>query len=138
MKIDSIKNGYVIDHIKAGKAMEIYNHLNLQDLDCQVALITNAKSNKMKVKDIIKIAKLIDIDLDKLAFIDSNITINVVKNDKIIEKKKLELPEKLINVKTCKNPRCITSIEHGIDHVFVLTDASSKTYRCMYCETKLD
>jgi len=138
MKIDSIKNGYVIDHITAGKAMEIYNHLNLQDLDCQVALITNAKSNKMKVKDIIKIAKLIDIDLDKLAFIDSNITINVVKNDKIIEKKKLELPEKLINVKTCKNPRCITSIEHGIDHVFVLTDASSKTYRCMYCETKLD
>ena len=138
MNIDSIKNGYVIDHITAGKAMEIYNHLNLQDLDCQVALITNAKSNKMKVKDIIKIAKLIDIDLDKLAFIDSNITINVVKNDKIIEKKKLELPEKLINVKTCKNPRCITSIEHGIDHVFVLTDASSKTYRCMYCETKLD
>ena len=138
MQIDSINNGYVIDHITAGKAMEIYNHLNLQDLDCQVALITNAKSNKMKVKDIIKIAKLIDIDLDKLAFIDSNITINVVKNDKIIEKKKLELPEKLINVKTCKNPRCITSIEHGIDHVFVLTDASSKTYRCMYCETKLD
>lgn len=138
MKIDSIKNGYVIDHITAGKAMEIYNHLNLQDLDCQVALITNAKSNKMKVKDIIKIAKLIDIDLDKLAFIDSNITINVVKNDKIIEKKKLELPEKLINVKTCKNPRCITSIEHGIEHVFILTDASTKTYRCMYCETKLD
>lgn len=138
MKIDSIKNGYVIDHITAGKAMEIYNHLNLQDLDCQVALITNAKSNKMKIKDIIKIAKLIDIDLDKLAFIDSNITINVVKNDKIIEKKKLELPEKLVNVKTCKNPRCITSIEHGIDHVFVLTDANNKVYRCMYCETKLD
>lgn len=138
MKIDSIKNGYVIDHITAGKAMEIYNHLNLQDLDCQVALITNAKSNKMKVKDIIKISKLIDIDLDKLAFIDSNITINVVKNDKIIEKKKLELPEKLINAKTCKNPRCITSIEHGIDHVFILTDASTKTYRCIYCETKID
>ena len=138
MNIDTIKNGYVIDHIKAGKAMEIYNLLNLQNLDCQVALITNAKSKKMKVKDIIKVGKLIDIDLDKLAFIDSNITINIVKNDKIIDKKKLQLPERLVNVKTCKNPRCITSIEHGIDHVFILTDPKSKTYRCMYCETKLD
>lgn len=138
MNIDTIKNGYVIDHIKAGKAMEIYNLLNLQDLDCQIALITNAKSKKMKVKDIIKIGELIDIDLDKLAYIDSNITVNVVKKDKIIEKKKLDLPEKLVNVKSCKNPRCITSEERGLEQVFILTDKTNKMYRCMYCESKLD
>ncbi len=137
MNIDTIKNGYVIDHITAGKAMEIYNLLNLQDLKCQVALITNAKSKKTKVKDIIKIAELIDIDLEKLAFIDSNITINVVKNDEIIEKKKLELPEKLVNVHKCNNPRCITSTERDLDQVFVLTDKNTNTYRCIYCETAI-
>lgn len=135
MNIDTIKNGYVIDHITAGKAIEIYRLLELEKLDCQVALITNAKSKKTKVKDLIKIGKLIDIDLDKLAFIDSNITINVVKNDKIIEKKKLELPEKLVNVCKCNNPRCITSIERGLDQIFLLTDKKKKVYRCYYCES---
>lgn len=137
MNIDTIKNGYVIDHIKAGCAMQIYELLELNKLDCQVAIITNAKSKKTKVKDIIKIGELIDIDLDKLAFIDPNITINVVKKDKIIEKKKLDTPEKIVNVSTCKNPRCITSIERDLDQVFTLTDKETSTYRCMYCETIL-
>ena len=138
MNIDTIENGYVIDHITAGRAMDIYNLLDLKNLNCQVALITNAKSKKTKIKDIIKIGELIDIDLDKLAFIDQNITVNVVKNDKIIEKKKLELPEKLVNVHTCNNPRCITSIERNLDQVFVLTDKKSNVYRCMYCESRLE
>ena len=138
MNIDTIKNGYVIDHITAGNAIKIYRLLDLENIGCQVALITNAKSKKTGTKDLLKIGKLIDINLDKIAFIDPNVTINIVKNDKIIEKKKLELPKKLVNVKTCKNPRCITSIEHGIDHVFILTDPINKIYRCMYCEMKID
>ena len=137
MNIDTIKNGYVLDHITAGKAMEIYDLLNLKDLDCQVALITNAKSKKIKIKDIIKIAELIEIDLDKLALIDPNITVNVVKNCEIIEKKKLKLPERIVNVHKCNNPRCITSTERGLDQVFVLTDKDKKIYRCMYCESSL-
>lgn len=137
MNIDTIKNGYVIDHIKAGHAMEIYNLLNLKDLECEVALITNAKSKKTKIKDIIKIGKLIDIDFDSLALIDSNITINIVKNNKIIEKKKITLPEKIVNVCKCNNPRCITSIEKDLDQIFLLTNKEEGTYRCMYCETSL-
>ena len=137
MNIDSIKNGYVIDHIKPGKAMEIYRLLNLSKLDCQVAIITNAKSKKNGKKDIIKIAQVIDIDLDKLAFIDPNLTINIIKNDKIVEKRKLSPPEKIVNVATCKNPRCITSIEKDLDQVFFLTDKEQMTYRCKYCETSL-
>ena len=138
MNIDAIKNGYVIDHIKVGNAMKIYDVLNLNELDCQVALITNAKSKKNKVKDIIKIAKLVDIDFDKIASIDSNVTINIVKNNKIIEKKKLELPRELINIYKCKNPRCITTIERGLDQIFVLTDKENNIYRCKYCETNLE
>lgn len=137
MNIDTIKNGYVLDHIKAGHAMEIYNLLNLKDLYCEVALITNAKSKKTKVKDIIKIGKLIDIDFDSLAIIDSNITINIVKDDKIIEKKKIALPDKVINICKCQNPRCITSIEKDLDQVFTLTDKETGTYRCLYCEASL-
>lgn len=137
MNIDSIKNGYVIDHITAGKAMEIYNILDLGNLDCQVALITNAKSKKSGKKDIIKIDELIDLNLDTLAFIDSNITVNVVKNDKLIEKKKLQVPERVVNVVSCKNPRCITSIEKGLDQIFNLTNAEKLVYRCMYCESSL-
>lgn len=137
MNIDTIKNGYVIDHITAGRAMEIYNLLELQKLSCQVALITNAKSLKTEKKDIIKIGELIDIDLQKLAFIDPNVTINVVKNNMIIEKKKLELPEQLINVHKCNNPRCITSSERDLDQIFILTDENEKIYRCMYCESRL-
>jgi aspartate carbamoyltransferase regulatory subunit len=137
MNIDSIKNGYVLDHIKAGKAMEIYEQLNLANLDCQVALITNAKSKKMGRKDIIKIDRLIDIDLDKLGFIDPNITVDVVKEEKLIEKKKIDLPEKIVNVAKCKNPRCITSVEKDLDQIFVLTDKENQIYRCHYCETSL-
>lgn len=137
MNIDSIKNGYVLDHIKAGKAMEIYEQLGLSNLDCQVALITNAKSKKMGKKDIIKIDRLIDIDLDKLGFIDPNITVDVVKNEKLIEKKKIDLPEKIVNVAKCKNPRCITSVEKDLDQIFILTDRENQIYRCHYCETSL-
>ena len=137
MNIDTIKNGYVIDHLKAGKAMEVYKLLNLEELDCQVAIITNAKSNKMGKKDIIKIDKVINIDLDKLGFIDPNVTVNIVKNDRIEEKRKLSLPKKIINVATCKNPRCITSIEKDLDQIFILTDEEKSIYRCKYCETSL-
>ena len=137
MNIDSIKNGYVIDHIKAGKAMKIYEQLNLNSLDCQVAIITNAKSQKSGKKDIIKIDQSIDIDLDKLGFIDPNCTVNIVKDDQIIEKKKLTLPDKIVNVAVCKNPRCITSVEGHLDQIFILTDRENKVYRCKYCEMSL-
>lgn len=128
MNIDSIKEGFVIDHIKAGNAMKIYELLNLKDLDCQVAIITNAKSKKTGKKDIIKIDKNIDLDIEKLGFIDNNITVNVVKNDKIIEKKKLSLPEEIVNVAKCQNPRCITSVEHSLDQIFILTDKENNVY----------
>lgn len=138
MNIDTIKNGYVIDHITAGNAIKIYRLLNLEKLDLVVALITNVKSEKTKTKDLLKIGKLIDIDLDKIAFIDPDVTINVVKNNKIIEKKKLQLPEKLVNVGKCNNPRCITSTERKLDQIFNLTDKENKIYRCNYCETMLE
>ena len=138
MNIDTIKNGYVIDHITAGNAMKIYELLNLNKLDCQVALITNARSKKTGVKDLIKIGELIDIDFDKLAFIDPNATVNIVKDDVIIEKRKLKLPQKIVNVISCKNPRCITSVERDLDQIFNLTDKKKKTYRCIYCEASLD
>ncbi len=137
MNIDSIKNGYVIDHIQSGKAMKIYEVLNLNELDCQVAIITNAKSKKTGKKDIIKIDREIDINLDTLGFIDHNITVNVVKDDKIIEKRKLNLPEKVVNVAKCNNPRCITSIEKDLDQIFILTDKEKEVYRCKYCEMSL-
>lgn len=137
MNIDSIKNGYVIDHIKAGRGMQIYNQLHLNELNCQVAIITNAKSQKSGTKDIIKIDKNIPIDLDVLGFIDHNITVNVVKDDKIIDKRKLSLPEKIVNVATCSNPRCITSVEKGLDQIFILTDKENEVYRCRYCEMSL-
>ena len=137
MNIDSIVDGYVLDHIQAGKAMEIYDLLNLNELDCQVAIITNAKSKKTGKKDIIKIDQEIPIDIDALGFIDPNITVNIVKNSEIVEKRKLRLPEIVVNFTECKNPRCITSIEKGLDQVFVLTDRENKTYRCKYCEMSL-
>jgi aspartate carbamoyltransferase regulatory subunit len=137
MNIDSIKNGYVIDHIRAGNAMRIYELLGLNELDCQVAIITNAKSKKSGKKDIIKIDKAINIDLEKLGFIDPGVTVNVVKNNEIIEKTKLELPEKIVNVAKCNNPRCITSTERELDQVFILTDKEKNVYRCKYCEMSL-
>lgn len=137
MNIDSIKNGIVIDHIKAKKGMEIYKALKLDELDCSVALITNAKSKKMGRKDIIKIDKAIDINLDILGFIDSNITINIVKEDNLTEKFHVELPEKIVNLVKCQNPRCITSIEKDLNQVFYLTDKENNVYRCKYCEMSM-
>ena len=137
MNIDSIKNGYVIDHIQAGNAMKIYELLNLNELDCQVAIITNAKSKKTGRKDIIKIDRDIEIDLDKLGFIDPDVTVNIVKDDTIVEKRKLSLPERIVNVAKCQNPRCITSIEKSLDQVFNLTDRENQVYRCKYCEMSL-
>lgn len=135
MNIDSIKNGIVIDHIQAKKGMEIYDALNLKSLDCSVAIITNARSKKMGRKDIIKIDKSIDLDLDILGYIDSNITINIIKDNIRVEKYHVELPSTITNIIKCKNPRCITSVEQELDHVFVLTDKDKKAYRCRYCET---
>ena len=137
MNIDSIKNGYAIDHIQSGNAMKIYDLLKLNELDCQVAIITNAKSKKTGKKDIIKIDRDIEIDLDKLGFIDPNVTVNIVKDNVIVEKRKLSLPEKVVNVAVCKNPRCITSIEKSLDQVFNLTDREKQVYRCKYCEMSL-
>ena len=135
MNIDSIKNGIVIDHIKAKKGLEIYDLLKLGDLDCSVAIITNAKSKKMGRKDIIKIDKKIDLDLDILGYLDQNITINIIKDDVRVDKYHVELPQKIVNIVKCKNPRCITSIEQELDQVFVLADKEKKKYRCKYCET---
>ena len=135
MNIDSIKNGIVIDHIQAKKGMEIYDALNLGVLDCSVAIITNARSKKMGRKDIIKIDKSIDLDLNILGYMDSNITINIIKDNVRVEKYHVELPSTITNIIKCKNPRCITSVEQELDHVFVLTDKDKKAYRCRYCET---
>ena len=137
LNVSTLSEGFVLDHIEAGKSMEIYKHLKLDKLDCVVAIIKNASSKKMGKKDIIKIECPIDvIDLDILGFIDHNITVNIIKDDKIIEKKALTLPDKITNVIKCKNPRCITSIEKQLDHVFVLTDPEKVVYRCQYCEEK--
>ncbi|MEE1314470.1 MAG: aspartate carbamoyltransferase regulatory subunit [Faecalimonas sp.] len=137
LNVSSISEGFVLDHIQAGKSMEIYHHLNLDKLDCCVAIIKNATSKKMGKKDIMKIECPIDvIDLDILGFIDHNITVNIIQDEKIVEKKRLELPRQITNVLRCKNPRCITSIEQGLDHVFVLTDEENQVYRCQYCEEK--
>ena len=137
MNIDSIKNGIVIDHIQAKKGMEIYELLNLNELDCSVAVITNAKSKKMGRKDIIKIDKDFEVNIDMIGFIDPNITINIVKDDKIVDKFHAELPEKIVNIAKCQNPRCITSEERELDQVFILTDKEKQTYRCKYCEMSL-
>ena len=134
MNIDGILNGYVIDHIQAGKAMQIYRHLKLDKLDCSVAIIKNAKSQRMGRKDIIKIDELISIDWDMLGYIDPDVTVNIIRDDQLMEKKRLALPERVVNVIRCKNPRCITQVEQEIDHEFVLADRDHGTYRCVYCE----
>ena len=137
LNVGKLENGFVIDHIKAGKSMDIYKYLGLGKLDCCVAIIKNAKSNKMGKKDIIKIDGGLDlVDLDILGFIDNEITINIIKDGMIIEKKILDLPNKVTNVIKCKNPRCITQIEQELDHVFLLTDKKDHVYRCMYCKSK--
>ena len=137
LNVGKLENGFVIDHIEAGKSMDIYNYLGLGKLDCCVAIIKNAKSNKMGKKDIIKIDGGLDlVDLDILGFIDHNITINIIKDGVITEKKALSLPDTVTNVIKCKNPRCITQIEQELDHVFILTDKDKHIYRCKYCESK--
>ena len=137
LNVGKIEEGFVLDHIQAGRSMEIYKYLHLDKLDCCVAIIKNAKSNKMGKKDIMKIECPIDfMDLDILGFIDHNITVNIIKNSQVVDKKALSLPKKITNVIRCKNPRCITSIEQKLDHVFVLTDPENEIYRCQYCEEK--
>ena len=138
MNIDSIQNGIVLDHIQAGKSMDIYKYLHLDELDCQVAIIKNARSEHMGKKDIIKIDYPLDLDLDVLGYIDSHITVNIIRDGKRVEKKHLELPQKLVNVIHCKNPRCITVSESQLDAIFVLSDAEKHTYRCAYCDTAID
>ncbi|NLW20843.1 MAG: aspartate carbamoyltransferase regulatory subunit [Clostridiales bacterium] len=136
MNIDSINNGIVIDHIKAGQAMQIYDFLNLGALDCPVAIIKNAVSNKMGRKDIIKIDSVLDVDLNALGYIDPAITINLIKDGERVRKYHPELPATITNIIRCRNPRCITSIEQELPHVFKLTDREKDEYRCLYCESK--
>ncbi len=137
LSVGSIKNGFVLDHIKAGKSMDIYKYLELDKLDCQVAIIKNAKSNKLGKKDILKIEGSFDVvDLDVLGYIDNNITVSLIKDGEIVEKKFVKLPDKIKNVIKCKNPRCITSIEQELPHVFILSNPETQTYRCKYCEEK--
>ena len=138
LNISGIENGYVIDHIKAGKSLIIYDLLNLDEYDGQVAIIKNARSKKQGLKDMIKIEGRMDIDLDFLGFLDDNITINVIRNGNIIEKKYLTLPKKIVGLAKCKNPRCITSVEQGLKHEFILTHPENRVYRCRYCEEKYE
>ena len=136
MKIDAIKDGIVIDHITAGRGMTLYNYLGLDALDCTVALIKNVPSSKMGKKDIIKIDADFGVDTDVLGYVDPGVTVNVIKNGEIVEKKKIELPEILNGVIRCKNPRCITSTEHSLPQRFRLTDPSGPVYRCVWCEAR--
>ncbi len=139
LSVSRIEEGFVLDHIQAGKSMDIYKYLHLDKLDCCVAIIRNARSNKMGRKDIMKIECPIDfMDLDILGFIDHNITVNIIKDGEIVEKKSLHLPKEIRNVIRCKNPRCITSTEQELDQVFVLTDEENEVYRCKYCEEKYE
>ena len=136
MNIDSIINGIVIDHIAAGRGMMLYKLLHLDRLDCSVAIIKNVHSNKMGKKDIIKVDAAIDLNTDVIGYVDPDATVNVIRDGKLVEKKAIELPERLVNVIRCKNPRCISSTEQELPQVFVLTDREKRVYRCRYCETK--
>jgi aspartate carbamoyltransferase regulatory subunit len=136
MHIDSIQNGVVIDHIKAGSAMKLYQLLHLDRLDTSVAMIMNVASRKMGKKDIIKIDAEIDLDLDVIGYVDPKATINIIRDGELVEKKNLDLPKELKNVIKCKNPRCISITEQELPHIFVLTDKETETYRCKYCEVK--
>ena len=136
MNIDGVNTGIVLDHIKAGKSMQIYHYLGLDKLDCSVAVVQNVRSSKYGKKDIIKIDDEIELDFEMLGYIDSNITINRVKDGKLLKKEHLELPETLTDVIKCKNPRCITSVEQEITHVFKMADREKKIYRCAYCDVE--
>ena len=135
LNISGIKEGVVLDHIQAGKSMEIYKYLGLGKMDCTVAIIKNARSSKMGRKDIIKIEGPLDsLDLDVLGYIDHTITVNIIRDERIVEKRCLSLPDRLVNVIHCKNPRCITSVEQELPHIFYLADKEKEVYRCKYCE----
>ena len=138
MNVDSIKNGIVIDHITAGLGMRVYNLLGLDALDCTVAIIKNVQSKKMGKKDIIKIDADITLNMDILGYVDPGITVNIIKDSQLVEKKSIELPERLENVLKCKNPRCITTTEQELVHIFKLTDREKRVYRCIYCEVKAE
>ena len=136
MNIDSITNGFVIDHITKGRGMQLYNLLGLDSLECSVALLRNVGSTKLGKKDIIKVDADIPFDFDVIGYVDPGITINVIRDGKLVEKRTIKKPSILTNVIKCKNPRCITSVEQELDHVFKLTDEENNIYRCIYCETK--
>lgn len=139
LNVGRISEGFVLDHIEAGRSMEIYKYLNLDKMDCTVAIIKNARSAKMGRKDIMKIECPIDyIDLNVVGFIDHNITVNIIKDDEIVEKMTLTLPKEIHNIIRCKNPRCISSIEQELEQIFILTDEKKEVYRCKYCEEKYD
>ena len=137
LNVGQLNEGFVLDHIQAGKSMTIYRYLKLDELDCTVAIIKNATSNKMGRKDIIKVECPIDmLNIDILGFIDHNITVNIIQDGEIVAKRELTLPKRIVNILKCKNPRCITSIEQGLDQIFTLTDPEKEIYRCKYCEQK--
>lgn len=136
MNIDSIRNGIVIDHITAGNGMKLYELLHLEDLDCSVAIIKNVTSAKMNKKDIIKVDADIPINLDVIGYVDPGVTIDIIRDGELVEKRAIDMPEKLTNVIFCHNPRCISSVEQELPHVFKLVDRKNKEYRCLYCETK--
>ncbi len=135
MNIDGVSNGIVLDHISAGRSMDIYKYLHLDELSCSVAVIKNVRSNRLGKKDIIKIDADIDLDMAVLGYVDPNITVNIIKDNRLAEKRTLSLPEKLVNIVQCKNPRCITTTEQEVDHVFRLVDKEAKLYRCVYCDS---
>ena len=136
MNIDAIQNGIVIDHITAGRGMRLYRLLGLDQLACSVAIITGALSRKTGKKDIIKIDAAIDLDLDLIGYVDPDVTVNIIRDGQLVEKKRIALPEKLVNVVRCRNPRCITSTEQELPHIFKLTDKAARVYRCLYCESR--
>ena len=138
MKIDDVKNGIVLDHITAGKVMDVYEALELDKLNCSIAILKNVRSTKMGRKDILKIDNDFDVDLDVLGYLDPNITVCIIKDGKIVEKKQMQLPETIVNVEKCKNPRCITSVEKNLDQIFYLANRSKRIYRCRYCDSKIE
>ena len=138
MIIGQIKDGIVLDHISAGNGMVLYNLLGLANLDCQVALIQNAESVKMGKKDIIKIDRVIDLNFEALGYVDPGVTVNIIKDGKLAKRQSINVPERIENIIKCKNPRCITTVEQELDHIFVLADKENRVYRCIYCESKAE
>ncbi len=138
MIIGQIKDGIVLDHISAGNGMVLYKLLGLANLDCQVALIQNADSVKMGKKDIIKVDRVIDLNFDVLGYVDPGVTVNIIKDGKLAKRQRIDIPERIENIIKCKNPRCITSVEQELDHIFVLADKENRVYRCIYCESKAE